>query len=100
MTTAEARARRKAIAGPKLSKEERKAERAERRSRMNERRAKMMAGEEAYLLPRDQGPIRRYVRDVVDSRYNLLGMFMPLALALIFIMLAVPQVQYYISPAC
>ncbi|OBF23761.1 DUF3043 domain-containing protein [Mycobacterium sp. ACS4331] len=98
MTTAEARARRKAMAGPKLSREERKAERAERRGRMNERRERMMAGEEAYLLPRDQGPVRRYVRDVVDSRYNLLGMFMPLALALIFIMLAVPQVQYYISP--
>jgi hypothetical protein len=99
MTAAEARARRKAVAGPKLSREERKAERAERRARMNERRERMMAGEEAYLLPRDKGPLRRYVRDIVDSRYNLLGMFMPLALVLIFVMLVVPQVQYYISPA-
>lgn len=65
---------------------------------MTERRERMMAGEEAYLLPRDQGPIRRYVRDVVDSRRNVLGLFMPSALALLFAMFAVPQVQLYMSP--
>ncbi|BBX73160.1 hypothetical protein MSHI_10660 [Mycobacterium shinjukuense] len=99
MTAAEARARRKALAGPKLSRAERRAERAASRARMAQRRERMMAGEEAYLLPRDQGPIRRYVRDVVDSRRNLLGLFMPSALALLFVMFAVPQLQYYMSPA-
>lgn len=99
MTSAEARARRKELAGPKLSRAERKVERAERRVRTDERRAKMMAGEEAYLLPRDQGPVRAYVRDVVDARRNLLGLFMPAALFMIFIMLGVPQLQYYVSPA-
>jgi Protein of unknown function (DUF3043) len=101
MTTAEARRRRKALAGPKLSREERRAEKTERRSRMSDRRERMMAGEEAYLLPRDQGPVRRYVRDIVDSRRNLLGLFMPAALFLIFVMLAVPspQIQLLISPA-
>jgi Protein of unknown function (DUF3043) len=99
MTSAEARARRKEVAGPKLSREERKVERNERRASMNTRREKMMAGEEAYLLPRDQGPLRRYVRDIVDARRNLLGLFMPFALLLIFVMLGVPQVQLFISPA-
>ena len=66
---------------------------------MDNRREKMMAGEEAYLLPRDKGPIRAYVRDIVDSRRNLLGLFMPMALFMIFIMLGVPQVQLFISPA-
>ena len=99
MTTAEARARRKELAGPKLSRAERKVERVQRRARMDERREKMMAGEEAYLLPRDQGPIRRYVRDIVDSRRNVLGLFMPAALLMIFVMLGVPQVQLFISPA-
>src|SRR5262249_47003497 len=79
MTAAEARARRKSLASPKLSREERRAEKAASRARMSERRERMMAGEEAYLLPRDQGPIRRYVRDVVDSRRNVLGLFMPSA---------------------
>jgi len=99
MTVAEARARRKSLAGPKLSREERRAEKAARRAQMADRRERMMAGEQAYLLPRDQGPVRRYVRDVVDSRRNALGLFMPSALALLFIMFAVPQLQIYMSPA-
>lgn len=101
LTSSEARKRRKELGGPKLSREEKKAQRAERRSDMSQRREKMMAGEDAYLLPRDRGPVRRYVRDVVDSRRNLLGLFMPSALGLIFVMLAVPsvQVQQMLSPA-
>jgi hypothetical protein len=100
MTAAEARRRRKET-GAKLTREERKADKIARRADMAERREKMMAGEDAYLLPRDKGPVRRFVRDVVDSRRNVLGLFMPAALGLIFIMLAVPsvQVQRFLSPA-
>jgi hypothetical protein len=99
MTASEARARRRSLAGPKLSRDERRAEKAAGRARMTDRRDRMMAGEEAYLLPRDQGPIRHYVRDVVDSRRNVLGLFMPATLVLLFIMFAVPQLQLYVSPA-
>jgi len=99
MTASEARARRKSLARAKLTRKERKADRAANRARMADRRERMMAGEEAYLLPRDQGPIRRYVRDVVDSRRNLLGLFMPATLFLMFVMFAVPQLQLYVSPA-
>lgn len=99
MTAAEARARRKTLAGPKLSRAERRAERDARRARMTERQERMKAGEEAYLLPRDQGPVRRYVRDVVDARRNVLGLFMPSALFLLALMFGVPQLQYYMSPA-
>ncbi len=99
MTASEARARRKSLAGPKLSREERRADKADSRARMADRRQRMMAGEEAYLLPRDQGPIRRYVRDVVDSRRNVLGLFMPATLFLMFALFAVPQLQLYVSPA-
>jgi hypothetical protein len=99
MTASAARARRRSLAGPKLSREERKAQRTASRARMSDRRERMMSGEEAYLLPRDQGPVRRYVRDVVDSRRNVLGLFMPSTLALLFIMFGVPQLQLYISPA-
>lgn len=100
MTAAEARRRRKEMRS-KLSREERREEKAARREQMTERREKMMAGDEAYLLPRDRGPVRRYVRDLVDSRRNVLGLFMPSALGLIFVMLAVPsvEVQRLISPA-
>ena len=101
MTSGEARRRRKELRGPKLSRDERKAEKAERRANMSDRRERMMAGEDAYLLPRDKGPVRRFARDMVDSRRNILGLFMPAALGLIFIMLAVPsvEVQRLLSPA-
>ena len=68
---------------------------------MADRREKMMAGENDYLLPRDKGPVRRFARDIVDARRNLLGLFMPAALGLIFVMLAVPsiEVQRLLSPA-
>lgn len=101
LTAAEARRRRKELRGPKLSKEQRKADKTQRRASMTERREKMMAGDEGYLLPRDKGPVRRFARDVVDSRRNVLGLFMPAALALIFVMLAVPsiEVQRLLSPA-
>jgi Protein of unknown function (DUF3043) len=90
MTNAEARRWRKEVAGRKLSRAERKEVKGEQRQRMAERREKMMAGEEAYLLPRDQGPVRRYVRDLVDSRGNLLGLFMPLAVVLILVSFGAP----------
>jgi hypothetical protein len=99
MTASEARARRKTLAGPKLSREERKADRAASRARTTDRRQRMMAGEEAYLLPRDQGPVRRYARDVVDARRNLLGLFMPATLFLMFAMFTTPQLQLWVSPA-
>jgi hypothetical protein len=99
MTSAEARARRKSLAGPKLSREERRANSAQRRTQMAERRERMMAGDERYLLARDQGPVRRYVRDLVDARRNVLGLFMPSALMLLFVMFAVPQLQLLVSPA-
>lgn len=100
-TSAEARKRRKELQGPKLSKEERKADKLARRSDMADRRERMMSGDDAYLLPRDKGPVRRYVRDVVDARRNLLGLFMPAALGMVFVMLSVPSlaVQQLITPA-
>lgn len=62
-----------------------------RRAAARERREKMMAGDERYLLPRDRGPVKAYVRDLIDSRRNILGLFMPLAV-LVFMSLLVPVV--------
>lgn len=94
LTAKEARARRKATRG---SKEERKAAAAERRADAADRRARMLAGEDKYLLPRDKGPVRAYVRDIVDSRRNLVGLFMPLALILIMAMFLSPVIQSYVT---
>lgn len=97
-TSAEARKRRKEMRAT-MTKEEKRADKAKRRAALATRRERMMAGEEAFLLPRDQGPVRRYARDIVDSRRNVLGLFMPAALIILFIVMAMPQLQYYTSPA-
>lgn len=97
MTAAEARQRRKEMRKT-MTKEERKAEKVRQRAAMATQRERMMSGEEAYLLPRDKGPVRGYVRDLVDSRRNLLGLFLPLSLILIFFMLALPKLAYYSPP--
>ncbi|MGV9817974.1 DUF3043 domain-containing protein [Nocardia xishanensis] len=96
LTAKEARARRKATRG---NKEERKAASAERKLAAQDRRARMLAGEDKYLLPRDQGPVRAYVRDLVDARRNLVGLFMPMALVLIMSMFAAPGLQTIVTLA-
>lgn len=95
-TAKEARARRKATRGSKL---ERKQSSVERRELAKDRRARMLAGEEAYLLPRDRGPARAFTRDIVDARRNLVGLFMPLALVLILTMLLSPVLQTIVTLA-
>lgn len=98
MTSAEARKRKKANR-QSMTKDERKADKVTRRANLAERREKMMSGEDAYLLPRDKGALRSYTRDIVDARRNALGLFMPAALALVFVMLSLPsvQIQYYVQ---
>lgn len=96
LTAKEARARRKATGG---SKQDRKTASAERKLAAQDRRARMLAGEDKYLLPRDQGPVRAYVRDVIDARRNLVGLFMPMALVLILSMFAAPQLQTVVTLA-
>jgi len=87
MTAGEARRRRR---DTKLTRAERREVKAAQRENMTDRRERMMAGEEGYVLARDKGPERRYVRDVVDSRGNVLGLFMPLAFGLILLSFASP----------
>ncbi|MEV6558440.1 DUF3043 domain-containing protein [Nocardia sp. NPDC006044] len=96
LTAKEARARRKATRG---SKEERKQASAERKAAVQDRRTRMLAGEDKYLLPRDQGPVRAFVRDIVDGRRNLVGLFMPMALVLILSMFVAPALQTIVTLA-
>jgi hypothetical protein len=70
----------------------------ERRRLADERRERMAAGDERYLMPRDRGPVKAYVRDVVDSRPHIMGLFMPLALIVVLSLLVpVPAAQQYLS---
>lgn len=84
------RTTREAMRRARGNKDERKALSAKRREIRANQRERMMAGDEKYLMPRDRGPVKGYIRDLVDSRRNLLGLFMPLAI-LIFVALLVPD---------
>ena len=70
----------------------------ERREASADRRRRMDAGDDRVLLPRDRGPVRAYVRDIVDSRPHIIGLFLPLAaLVVIAALIRVPVVQTYIT---
>lgn len=94
-TRAEARARRKAEKVT-LSKEERKELKSQRAAQRADQREKMMSGDEKYMIARDRGPVRAYTRDLVDSRRNIAGLFMPFAIVLIVAMM-MPNFAVYIN---
>ncbi|WP_018685707.1 DUF3043 domain-containing protein [Actinokineospora enzanensis] len=92
---------REAMRRARGSKEERKELSAQRREQRVEQRRRMAEGDDRYLMPRDRGPVKAYVRDLVDSRRNLLGLFMPLAIVVFVSLLAQsPMVQYYATLIC
>ncbi len=66
------RTQREALRRMRSTKQERRKESATRRERM-------LAGDEKYLLPRDRGADKAYVRDIVDSRRHVMSLFMPMA---------------------
>ena len=81
--------KRSRTAGKSLSKDE-------RRALATERRERMMKGDDAYLLPRDRGKVRAYIRDRTDARRNLAGMLLPLAvLSFVILLVPIPVVQAY-----
>jgi hypothetical protein len=101
---AEGRRRGPAPAPPRTQREASKLARQnrpnkdERRAQAAERRRRMDAGDDKVLLPRDRGPVKAYVRDVVDSRPHLMGLFMPLAVVvLISVLLPILAAQQYLS---
>jgi len=75
--------RRRAVAAPRDRKEAyRRARSRQREERMKSMQA-LRAGDERHLPPRDRGPVRRYVRDMVDARRSVAEFFLPLALVIL-----------------
>jgi len=65
-----------------VTREERREARAAQTAERRSMRQAMMRGEEKALLPRDQGPVRRLVRDIVDARRNVGNYFFGLLILL------------------
>ena len=78
-TRKEAQAAAKARAKPPRTRREIAAAQRGSRTESSQRvRQGMRAGEEKYLLPRDKGPVRRFIRDFVDSRVSFVELLIPL----------------------
>ncbi|MEU2831702.1 DUF3043 domain-containing protein [Streptomyces lavendulae] len=90
-----AQSQRKAVvASTGNRKEDAKRARERRREEMARQREALANGDERYLPARDKGPVRRFVRDFVDSRFSVAEMFLPLAvIILVLSMVEVNQIQ-------
>jgi hypothetical protein len=87
----EAEARNKRPLVPNDRKAARKASREKMREERNREYVAMQTGDERHLPARDKGPVRRYVRDHVDARWNLGEFFLPVAFVFIFANILVMQ---------
>ncbi|MDX6371975.1 MAG: hypothetical protein QOD98_963 [Nocardioidaceae bacterium] len=75
----EAEAAAKARAKPPRTKRGQAAAQRSTKGESSQRvRQGMRNGEEKYLLARDKGPVRRFIRDFVDSRFSFIELIIPL----------------------
>ncbi len=77
---------------PKTRREAYKRMREQGSDRRATQREAAKSGDERYLIPRDRGPERKLVRDIVDSRRNAGGLFL-FAAAVYFVGLVIPSTQ-------
>jgi len=73
---------------PRTRKELAAAQRAAKSESSQKVRAGMKAGDERYLLPRDKGPVRRFIRDFVDTRFSFIELMIPLLIATMILQLS------------
>lgn len=60
-------------------------------------RAAMLTGDDSALPTRDKGPVKRYIRDVVDARWNV-GEFMLPVMVVVLALTFAPAVLPSIAP--
>ncbi|MFF8034040.1 MULTISPECIES: DUF3043 domain-containing protein [unclassified Streptomyces] len=91
----QAQSQRRSVANTTMSrKEASKRQREERRAALERQRQALASGDERYLPARDKGPVRRFARDFVDSRFNIAEYFLPMAVVILVLsMIQVPQLQ-------
>jgi hypothetical protein len=71
-------ARKAAAKPPRTRREQLAAQRGAKGESSARVRQGMRNGEEKYLLPRDKGPVRRFIRDFVDARFSFIELIIPL----------------------
>ncbi|WP_212910617.1 DUF3043 domain-containing protein [Streptomyces sp. TS71-3] len=82
----QAQSQRRSVANtPVNRKDAARRQREVRREHMERQRQALATGDERYLPARDKGPVRRYVRDFIDSRINVAEFFLPLAVVILIL---------------
>lgn len=76
---------------PAATREAKKTERENARRRRMEMRQLYLKGDERALPKRDKGPVRKFARDYVDSRWSIAEFFLPL-LMVVLLLTAIPNV--------
>ncbi|MEI5100134.1 DUF3043 domain-containing protein [Streptomyces sp. PmtG] len=79
--------RRSVMNTPTTRKEAAKRQREERRANMEKQRQALASGDERFLPARDKGPVRKYARDFVDSRFCVAEFFLPMAVLILVLSL-------------
>lgn len=75
--------RRKVVTAPGDRKAAARQARDARRADMSKQREALMNGDERYLPVRDKGPVRKFARDYVDSRFRAAEFFLPMAVVIL-----------------
>ncbi|MFF8590187.1 DUF3043 domain-containing protein [Streptomyces sp. NPDC015220] len=89
----EAQSQRRSVATTSMTrKDAAKRQREERRVQMERQRQALASGDERYLPARDKGPVRRFARDFIDSRFNIAEFFLPMAV--VILVLSMVRVGY------
>lgn len=78
-------ARKQALSVPKDPKAAKRAMRERDRAARAQSRAALLAGDEKALPARDQGPVKAFVRDFIDSRFTAAEYFIFIALGVLLL---------------
>jgi hypothetical protein len=70
---------------PRTRKEMAAAQKAARGQSSAQVRQAMRTGDDRFLPARDKGPVRRFIRDYVDSRFSFIELLIPLMLVVLIL---------------
>ncbi|MEU4113714.1 DUF3043 domain-containing protein [Kitasatospora sp. NPDC028055] len=86
--------RRTRVVVPKDRKEASRQARERMRVEREKQRQALIDGDERHLPARDKGPVRKFARDYVDSRWSLAEFFLPAAVVILVLSIVkIPALQ-------
>lgn len=85
-------ARKQRLSAPRTRKEQSAAQRAQTKVVRERQRVALNTGDDTYLPARDKGPVKRYARDFVDSRWCIGEVLLPLFFVIFALLFITPYI--------